>query len=90
MLHRAAYALLSAHATRSPCAEIGACFIIVTSNCTEVVLSKLPKLPSQCYSNWAGNFGNLGSNKEIWPECINKQTSSACTVEPVNACRNSG
>ena len=28
-------------------------------------ISSLPKLPSQCYSNRTGNFGNLGSNNNV-------------------------
>ena len=33
-----------------------------------LLLSILPKLPSQCYSNDPGNLGNLDSNKEIQTE----------------------
>ena len=31
---------------------------------------QLPKLPSQCYSNGLGNWGNLGINNEICPSVL--------------------
>ena len=33
-----------------------------------LLMHKLPKLPSQCYSDGLGYLGNLGSNKETQPE----------------------
>ena len=33
--------------------------------CISLLMSRLPMLPIQCYSNRKGNLGNLSSNKEI-------------------------
>ena len=35
---------------------------------TSLLLPRLPKLPSQCYSNGPGHLANLGSSKKIQPE----------------------
>ena len=37
----------------------------IHSGCISLLLSRLPKLPSQCYSNGLGKFDNLGGSKEI-------------------------
>ena len=42
--------------------------VITRDYCILLLLPRLPKLPSQCYSNGPGNLGNLGSNKEIQPQ----------------------
>ena len=41
-------------------------------HCSSLLMHRLPKLPSQCYSNGPGNLGSQGSNKEIQPHinCI--------------------
>ena len=38
---------------------------IVHSGCVSLLLLRLPKLSSQCYSNGPGNLSKSGSNKEI-------------------------
>ena len=35
-----------------------------------LLLSRLPKLPSQCQLNMLGNMGSLHSNKEIQPQFL--------------------
>ena len=48
----------------------------------------LPKLPSQCYSNGPGKFGNLGSNKDIYilnsDNCLPLSAPSVCTAHKVS------
>ena len=39
-----------------------------------LLLLRLHKLPSQCYSTWPSNLGNLDSNKEIKPAGFLKYT----------------
>ena len=41
----------------------------LTKSCISLSLLRLPKLPSQCYSNRSGNFGELGCNTAIQPKC---------------------
>ena len=38
---------------------------IVLGGYISLLLPRLPKLPSQCYSNGPSSLGNLGINKEI-------------------------
>ena len=37
------------------------------------IAAQIAKVAGQCNSNWPGNFGNLGSNKEIQSECMKIQ-----------------
>ena len=47
-----------------------------------LLLPRLAKLPSQCYSNGQDNLGNLGGNKEIQP--YYKQTVSQDCITKVS------
>ena len=40
----------------------------VSRGCTSLLLPRLPKLPNQCYSNRAGDLGNLSSNNNMQSE----------------------
>ena len=44
------------------------CFTVpLVYSCISILIRRLPKLPSQFYSNGSGTLGNMGSNKEISP-----------------------
>ena len=43
------------------------CGIIGDSGCISLLLTRLSKLPSQCYLNGPDNFVNLGNSKEMQP-----------------------
>ena len=38
--------------------------MFAASSCIPLLLPRLPKLLSQCYSNGPGSIGNLGSSKD--------------------------
>ena len=40
----------------------------IDSGCISLLLSRLPKLPSQCYSNRPCNLGDLGSQNKLQPQ----------------------
>ena len=60
----------SRHSTRNQAAVSGPDFVLLLKviRC----ISFLPKSSGQCYLDGSGNFGNLGSNKDIQPKFVKK------------------